>query len=215
MKFTVKEFKQEIQSLIGENKTDEAIKVIENRFQGQNDEDLLNQLIVIKADYTGLKNNERIDVFSFDEGKRYRNKIHFNLLSLCSNIDDNTHSHEPETKAACKAAYALLMYLSDQTHNKAIFFEDNNKNYFLRKPQGKEFIEKLPEMYLAEGHGMYLPKEVTEDLYIFRSKVYKIIDHSTINGIDSDLIPVNNAGIKKLVTVLRNRIAVNLKKHMG
>ena len=215
MKMTVKEFKQKIQSLIGENKTDEAIKAIENRFQEHNDEDLLNQIIVIKADYTELKKNETMDIISFDEGKRHRNKIHVNLLNLCSNIDDNTHSHEPETKAACKAAYALLMYLSENTNSKAVFFEDLHKNYFLRKPQGKEFIEKLPEMYLAEGHGMYLPKEVTEDLYIFRSKVYKIIDHATINGNEDDLIPVNNAGIKKLVTVLRNRLALNLKKNMG
>ena len=42
----------------------------------------------------------------------------------------------------------------------------------------------------------------------------KRFKHS-VNSHESDLIPVNNAGIKKLVTVLRNRLASNLKKHMG
>ena len=36
----------------------------------------------------------------------------------------------------------------------------------------------------------------------------------SVNSHDIDLIPVNNAGIKKLVTVLWNRLALNLKKHM-
>ena len=183
-------------------------------FLEEDKEDLHNQLTVIKASFSDLRRNETIDTLSFDEAKRARNKIHAGLLNICAEIEDNAQSHLNETKAACKAAYALLMYLSENTNSKAVFFEDTDKNYFLRKPQGKDFLERLPEMYLAEGHGMYLPKEITEDLYTFRAKVYKIIDHATINGNESDMIQVNNPGIKKLVGVLQKRLAVNLKKNM-
>ncbi len=211
---TVKDFKAQVQNLIGDSKTDEAIKEIESRFREENDADLLNQLIVIKADYSETKKKQIIGVLTFEEVNKKKNDIHYRLLSVCSNIDDNIESHQNETKAACKAAYALLMYLSDNTNSKAVFFEDKDKNYYLRKPQGKDFLEKLPEMYLAEGHGMYLPKEVTADLYTFRAKVYKIIDHAEINGNASDMIQVQNPGIKKLVGVLQKRLASNLKKSM-
>ena len=211
---TIKEFKNKVRKLIGDSDTEGAFKEMESYFEEEDKEDLHNQLTVIKATFRDLKKNETIDTISFEEAKRTRNKIHASLLNVCAEVDDNAQSHINETKAACKAAYALLMYMSDNTNSKAVFFEDNDKNYFLRKPQGKEYLERLPEMYLAEGHGMYLPKEITEDLYTFRAKVYKIIDHATINGNDSDMIQVNNPGIKKLVGVLQKRLAGNLKKNM-
>jgi ElaB/YqjD/DUF883 family membrane-anchored ribosome-binding protein len=211
---TIIEFKNKVRKLIGDNDTEGAFKEMEIYFLEENKEDLLNQLTVIRATFNEIKKHETIDTISFDEAKRAKNKINAGLLNVCAEIEDNAQAHVNETKAACKAAYGLLMYLSDNTNSKAVFFEDNDKNYFLRKPQGKDFLERLPEMYLAEGHGMYLPKEVTEDLYTFRAKVYKIIDHAEINGIEGDKFQVNNPGIKKLVGVLQTRLAVNLKKSM-
>ncbi len=211
---TVKEFKDKVRKLIGNSKTDEAIEVMETYFREQNNDSLLKDLTTIKANFTNLKRKENINIVSFDDSTRHRNQIHNGLLNVCGCIEDTKDSHIDETKAACKAAYAMLMYLSANVNSKAIFFEDNNKNYFLRKPQGLEFLEKLPEMYLAEGHGMYLPKDITDDLYTFRAKVYKIIDHANLNGNESNMIQVNNPGIKKLVGVLQKRLATNLKKYV-
>ena len=209
----VKEFKEKIQGLIGVNKIDEAFEEMESYFRNEANERLLNMVAVIKADYTDLKATEIRGTISYDERSRKKNEINVRLLEVCSFTGNTVKAHIEETKAACKASYGLLLYLSENTNAKAVFFEDANKNYFLRKPQGEEFIEKLPDLYLTQGHGMYLPKEVVEDFYIFRAKVYKIIDHAQFNNNDNDLIQVTNPGIKKLVKVLSERLSKNLKKY--
>ena len=209
----IKEFKDKVRRFIGNSKTDEAIEVMEIFFREQNNVSLMNDLAVIKGNYTDSKKKDNINIVSFDDSTRHKNQIHIGLLNVCGSIEDAKDSHIDETKAACKAAYGLLLYLSENTNAKAVFFEDANKNYFLRKPQGEEFIEKLPDLYLTQGHGMYLPKEVVEDFYIFRAKVYKIIDHAQFNNNDNDLIQVTNPGIKKLVKVLSERLSKNLKKY--
>ena len=210
---TVKEFKNSIRLLIKNDNTTEAIAEIESYCRQQDDEDVLNMLTVIQAEYKNLSKKIVIgNVITSDEN-RQKNDINYRLLAACGHFEDKTQSTLSETKAACKAAYLLLVYLSENTNSKTVFYEDAHRQYFLRRSQGNEFIDKLTETYLSEGFGLYLPKEVIADFYTFRAKVYKIIEHAKWNDDVSEMIEVTNPCIKKLVKVLCDRIAVNLKKH--
>jgi hypothetical protein len=203
---TAKEFKDQIRQLIGGDKTDEAIEAMENRFKQEEDDDLLHIITVIKAEYKGLKNDVLKGVIDETALRQATIKIHNRLLAMLKDIDDKTAVHSPETIAACKAANGLLMYLSENTNSKTVFYEDANKNYWLRKAQGQAFIDALSEFSLVHGHGKHLPKPIKKDFYAFNGKVYRIIEKVELNKDDNAAILITNPDIKAFVTAIRQQI---------
>jgi Effector-associated domain 11 len=213
-KMTVKEFREQVIELIGENKTDEAIKALENRFKQDNDDDLLPIITVIRGEFKGLKNEALRGIIDDKELRQATVKINNRLLNVLKEIEDKTGVYPAEVVAACKAAKGLLMYLSDNTNSKTVFYEDANKNYWLRKAQGQAFIDVLSEFSLVEGHGKHLPKAIKKDFYSFRGKVYKIMEEAKINQDFSDEILIKNADMKAFVTAIRNQISDKLKPYL-
>jgi Effector-associated domain 11 len=211
---TITEFKDHIRELISGAKTDEAIQEMEIRFKKDNDDVLLNIITVIKAEFKGLKNDKLSGMSDDKEARQATNKIHNRLLDVLKEIEDTTTGHAPEVKAACKAAYALLMYLSENTNSKTVFYEDANKNYFLRKQQGQAFIDTLSEFSLVHGHGKHLPKFIKKDFYSFNAKVYKIMEEAKINGNSSEEILIRNDDMKAFVSAIRNQISDKLKPYL-
>ena len=211
---TVQEFKSEARSLIGKAKTDEAIEVMGIYFQETADEDALHEVTVLMASRADLKKKIIKRIISTDEEILYRNKINDSLLAICNGVQDPEALKASNVKKACKDAHGLLMYLSENTNSKAVFIEDVHRNYYFRKPQGREFINELSKLYLEKGYGNLIPKDVTADFYKIKAKVQKIIDHAEVNGNQEDRILVSNEDIKKLVTALRLQISKRLKECM-
>ena len=135
-------------------------------------------------------------------------------MAICNGVQDPEALKASNIKKACKDAHGLLMYLSENTNSKAVFIEDVHRNYYLRKPQGREFINELSKLYLEKGYGNLIPKDVTADFYKIKAKVQKIIDHAEVNGNQEDRVLVSNEDIKKMVTALRLKISKRLKECM-
>ena len=207
-KETIQALKTNIQSLIGNDSIDAAIAEMDKHFESNPNEDALNLLIVIKGDYKGLKNRDIIGDISFAERTQKMNNIRHRLTEVCKLIE----AYSEEEKAACKVTHGMLMYLSQNTNEKAVFIEDVHRDYYLRKPQGREYIHELSKLYLERGYGQFIPKHVTEKFYIIKAKVQKIIDHAEVNGNSADMIQVTDEGIKKLVNKLGHQIGDQLKE---
>jgi hypothetical protein len=213
-KMTVTEFKDHIRQLIGGDKTKEALDALESRLKEEGNNNLLNIITVIRAEFKGIKNEKLRGGLEDKEARRATNNINARLLEILLEIEDKTHVHPPEVKAACKAAYALLMYLSENTNGKTVFYEDANKNYFLRKLQGQNFIDTLSEFSLVHGHGKHLPKVIKKDFFSFNAKVYKIMEHAKLNGDSNEEILISNTDMKAFVTAIRNQIAEKLTPYL-
>jgi Effector-associated domain 11 len=211
---TAKEFKEQIRELISHNKTDEAIQEMETRFKQEDDDELLNIITVIRGEFKGLNTDAIKGVIDEKELRQAIVKINNRLLNVLKDIEDKTSSHAHEVKAACKAASALLMYLSENTNSKTVFYKDAHENYFLRKAQGQAFIDTLSAFSLVHGHGQHLPKAIKEDFYKFRAKVYKIIEKAKLNQDLSDEILINNVDVKNFVATIRNQISEKLKPYL-
>jgi Effector-associated domain 11 len=211
---TVTEFKDHIRQLIGGDKTDAAINAMETHFKEKGDNELVDMTIVIKGEFKVFRNQYYKGTIDEKELRQATNKINDRLLGLCPESDDKPAAISPEVKAACKAAYALLMYLSENTNGKTVFYEDANKNYFLRKLQGQNFIDTLSEFSLVHGHGKHLPKVIKKDFYSFNAKVYKIMEHAKLNGDTNEEILISNVDMKTFVTAIRNQIAEKLTPYL-
>ena len=130
------------------------------RFKQADDDHLLHVITVIKGDFKGLNNDLIRGIIDEKEHRQAMTKINNRLLGVLKNVEDKPARYVPEVKAACKAANALLMYLSENTNSKTVFYEDANRNYYLRKAQGQAFIDVLSEFSLVHGHGKHLPKVI-------------------------------------------------------
>lgn len=112
---------------------------------------------------------------------------------------------------ACKNVWALLAYMSEKENHKTIFVDRNEGKYFLRKAQGEEYINKLPEVFFEKGSGIFMPREIIDDLYTFRSKIYKLLDTARGES-NSEMIEIQKAAeIKKNIHEIRTRLNRNLK----
>ena len=207
-KEAIQALKTNIQSLVGDDKIDAVIAEMDKHFESTKNDDALNMLIVIKGDYKALKNRNIIGDIAFAEQSLKMNSIRYRLTEVCKLIE----AHSEAEKAACKVTHGMLMYLSQNTNEKAVFVEDVHRDYYLRKPQGRAYINELSKLYLERGYGQFIPKNVTEKFYIIKAKIQKIIDHAEVNGNPSDRIQVTDEGIKKLVNKLGHQIGDQLKE---
>ncbi len=117
---------------------------------------------------------------------------------------------------ACKAAWSLLVYMSEKENERTVFVDRGtaqNPTYMMRPEQGIEYIKKLPEVFFDKGHGIFLPPSIRDDAYIFRSKIYKILEAAKHNpNPDSAMVEVTKPQLKAEIAELRNQMSKNIRE---
>jgi hypothetical protein len=78
--------------------------------------------------------------------------------------------------AACKAVWSMLAYMSEKENSKTVFVVRQDKKWHLRAAQAQEYIERVEEVFFAQGHGLFMTKEIRDDMYSFRTLVYRLLD---------------------------------------
>ena len=204
-----------VEKLLKENNLAGALALLETNTAIKADAALNTSLIVIQGDFSQAKKDFMNGIIAYEEHTRGQNSLRLRIWMLNQEIETETQeaSQSLPVVAACKAAYTLLVYLSETENGKTIFVERERK-FYVRKPQAEAYFDRLPEMYIVEGHGKHLPKDIRKDLYLFRSFPYRILEHARSNGNDSELIEVTNPSILKLVRQTRHRLTQNLRAYM-
>ena len=82
------EIQDNIRNLVANAKIEAAIEAFSKFADEQHDEDLSNQLIMLKGRYNALKRNENLGLISFADASRDRAQISNSILSLCNQIGD-------------------------------------------------------------------------------------------------------------------------------
>ena len=81
--------------------------------------------------------------------------------------------------AACKAAWSLLAYMSEKENSKTVFVSRGTKDHkiwHLRLAQGLDYFNEFEKVFFTDGHGIFLSTKIKDDLFTFRSILYRIID---------------------------------------
>lgn len=116
---------------------------------------------------------------------------------------------------ACKAVWGLLAYMSERENEKTVFVlrgTQENTIKHLRVPQAEEFLKILPEVFYRQGHGIFLPSSIKEDLYNFRRQIFTLLEKEKIrNGNENELITLNNDHLWSEINNIRDRISKTLK----
>lgn len=87
---------------------------------------------------------------------------------------------------ACQGVWPLLAYMSNKENDKTIYVKRSDNKWYLRKKQGQEFLQQLPEVFYAQAHGVFIPSEAKKALFYFRIMVYSILQKSA--DTDADLV---------------------------
>jgi hypothetical protein len=115
--------------------------------------------------------------------------------------------------AAHKAAWSLLAYMSEKENDKTVFVDrgdKDNKIYVLRVEQAKEYLITLPKVFFTEGNGLFMSREIEDDLYTFRSRIYQILEKAFREKNEDKTIEITNETIQKQVKDVRERLRKNL-----
>ncbi|MEZ4942726.1 MAG: CRISPR-associated protein Csx28 [Saprospiraceae bacterium] len=117
--------------------------------------------------------------------------------------------------AACKAVWALLAYFSEKEHSRTVFVqrEDGQQtNWFLRCAQAQDYLKAVEEVFFTQGHGIFMPPAIRDGMYEFRSRVYRILEHSRRQGnSDDELIVVKNPEVIAKIQELREKLRQDLR----
>lgn len=112
---------------------------------------------------------------------------------------------------ACKGVWPLLAYLSAWENEKTVFIKRKDKYYF-RKPQGQDYLKKLPETFYDQGYGVFIPSDARDGLYHFRSIVYKLLQSSADSPSSEDIVEVKNLEMaEKAIPEIFKKINTSLR----
>lgn len=115
---------------------------------------------------------------------------------------------------ACKAVWALLAYLSEKENTKTVFVTRRN-TWYMRHEQATDYIKKVEEVFFTQGHGIFMPKDIRDDIYEFRARVYRILESDNYNSsVPSGLIAIVNQDVIDNIIDLREHLRVRLREEI-
>ncbi len=121
--------------------------------------------------------------------------------------------------AACKAVWSLLAYMSEKEHSKTVFVargDAQQKTWHLRRTQAEDYLKQIEEVFFTQGHGIFMPPEVRDDVYEFRSRVYRLLESANRQSdTSSELVTVTNPDVIEKVVELRGRLNKQLREQMA
>lgn len=121
--------------------------------------------------------------------------------------------------AACKAVWGLLSYLSEKENEDTVFVKRgtaDNVTWHLRRAQGVQYIKTLAQVFFEQGHGIFMPKDIRDGVYEFRSRVFRILekDMRSSGDMENDMILVNNLEVISKVQELRDLLNKRLRQEV-
>lgn len=127
-----------------------------------------------------------------------------------------------DTKAAsCKALWSLMAFISEKENINTVFVNrgtGENASYLLRVEQARKFFTELQKVFYEQGHGIYIPDELREDIFDFRNRIYKILDSQRYEegGLAaSEQILIKNPSMQRVVKNLRDRLTTTLRQQIN
>ena len=87
---------------------------------------------------------------------------------------------------AAKAVWGLLAYLTEKENGKCLLNYKGTKDkpeVYFNLERGRDYINKLSEVFFDQGHGIFLTKELKQEIFHIRTHVYSIIDKENRRGI--------------------------------
>jgi hypothetical protein len=116
---------------------------------------------------------------------------------------------------ACKAAWGLLIYMSDKENDKTVIVKRDD-GYYLRREQAIDYFKALPAVFYEQGHGLFLPQAVRDGLYGFRGQIYQVLDAERVKGnIESEMVKIEQNKIIEFVEATRKAISDVLKESIN
>lgn len=114
-----------------------------------------------------------------------------------------------------QACYKLMRYTTDtENESSVIVFEKNGKEvkYFFRMSNIDKFLEEIPNIFYGESVGLYLPSEIKEKLFEYRSIVFGLKLKEKNNN--SDKIEFTNDDTRKRLVELHQGIINELREQL-
>jgi hypothetical protein len=99
---------------------------------------------------------------------------------------------------AAKSIWGLLAFLSEKENGKNLLNYKGTKEkpeVFFDLDRGKLYIENLSDVFYKSGHGIFLTKEINQEIFHVRTNVYKVIDKEQRAGKRSGEVLIENSGL--------------------
>lgn len=119
--------------------------------------------------------------------------------------------------AAYRAAWSLLAFMSEKENPKTVFVKrgtSDSPQYLLRRKQADDFLVELQKVFFEQGHGILMSKEAKEELFRFRSLVFRIQDAERSAPESQGDIVVKNEHIAAEVARIRETLASELRSQV-
>jgi hypothetical protein len=118
--------------------------------------------------------------------------------------------------AACKAVWSLLAYMSDKENSRTVFVKRADNRWYLRVEQANSYILEVEEVFFSQGHGLFMPKDIRDGMYEFRTLVYRFMDSERHKKGTSELVKhailVENEAVIDAKEKLFNRLNKELRQ---
>jgi hypothetical protein len=120
---------------------------------------------------------------------------------------------EQQTKsariAACKAVWSLLAYITEKENSRTVFVKRADRKWYLRVAQAKNYILEVEEVFFSQGHGLFMPKDIRDGMYNFRTLLYRLMDSEkykkgTSELVESEILVENEGVITEKTTLFEN-----------
>lgn len=135
----------------------------------------------------------------------YRYHIRIKRKEIPVNLLQTKYNKKLEALEYC---WKLLRYTTDTENSKSILVWEKvagkKKQYYIQPHNAQEFLEQLPEMFYSSGYGLYLSKEIKEQLFTYRSNIYGIM----LKEKDSkeEKITIQNTNLVEILLLVHNEL---------
>jgi hypothetical protein len=105
---------------------------------------------------------------------------------------------------AAKAVWGLLAFLTEKENGKNLLNYKGTKEkpeVFFNLDRGRNYLSSLSDIFYEKGHGVFLTKEINQDIFHVRTNVYRILDKEQRSGRTQGEVLIENP---EAVTFFRN-----------
>lgn len=117
---------------------------------------------------------------------------------------------------AAKAAWGLLAFLSEKENEKSFLAYRGSREkpeVYFNLDRGRDYLNALSEIFYDQGHGIFLTKEINQEIFHVRTNVYAILNKERHRGVDSGEVLLENEGMVIFFRDSFENLRVKVKKY--
>lgn len=118
---------------------------------------------------------------------------------------------------AAKATWGLLAFLTEKETGKNLLIYKGTKEkpeVYFDLNRGNEYLKKLTEIFHDNGHGIFLTKELNQEIFHVRTNVYKFLDKEKREGKVSGEVLIENPGLVEFFRSSYEKLRSKIKKYV-